>query len=102
MKRIASVGLKAVLGAVVLGLLPAASHAQSPEFRYWNRQAAQNWARSGLAARGGNVPGALYYQYRGARDTGRALYFGSRQWENQRGAIVRSPYWDAQRQYFRP
>ena len=89
------------IGLAVLTALPSVAEAQTPEFRYWNGQAAQNWARSGVAASRGNVPRALYYQYRGARATGRAIYFNSRQWESIRPSVVNSPYFDSRRHYFR-
>ena len=92
---------KLALAILATGLFVATGSAQTPEFRYWNGQAAQNWARSGAAAYRGNVPGALYYQYRGAQDTGRALYFGSSGFEQNRSTIINSPSWDRNRNYFR-
>jgi hypothetical protein len=86
---------------VALTLFATAGLAQSPEFRYWNNRAAAGWARGGVNASRGNVPGALWNYGRAARDTGRALYFRSNDWERIRRDVVRSPYWDSRRNYFR-
>ncbi len=92
---------KLALAILATGLLTATGSAQTPEFRYHNGQAMQNWARSGIAASRGKIPSALRYQYQAARDTGRALYFGSRGFERDRNAIINSPNWDRNRNYFR-
>lgn len=86
------------LGAACL--FSATGFAQNPECSYWSNRATQGWARSGLDAARGNPPAALYRQGRAARDTGRAAYFCSPEWDRNRGAVTRSPYWDRSNRYF--
>lgn len=85
---------------VMLAAAGAAS-AQNPECRYWSARSARGWAQGGYNALRGNVPGALYHDVRAARDTGRAGYFCSPQWDRDRGAATRSPNWDSRSHYFR-
>jgi hypothetical protein len=92
---------KAALVAAALTLFATTGLAQYPEFRYWNNRAAAGWARGGISAYRGNIPGALWNYGRAARDTGRALYFRSNDWGRIREGVIRGPYWDSRRNYFR-
>ena len=76
-------------------------YSATPESRYWALRAAGNYGQAAVNVGRRNFGGAARNFYYGARNEGRALYFGSRDFRRNRNMILRSPDWDARRRYFR-